>query len=93
MIGHRRSNGLRTSERYARYRPDYLSEAAKAIDDYFSEMKERFGSLMPADFFEPVRATGVLGDTVPAQKKPEMVVGATGIEPVTPAMSTQCSYR
>ncbi len=23
----------------------------------------------------------------------ERVVGATGIEPVTPAMSTQCSYR
>jgi len=22
-----------------------------------------------------------------------LVVGATGIEPVTPAMSTQCSYR
>jgi len=23
----------------------------------------------------------------------EKMVGATGIEPVTPAMSTQCSYR
>jgi hypothetical protein len=90
MLGHR-CPGSRTSERYARYRPSYLSQAATGIDDYFSEMREKFGELLPDAFFEPVRATSVLVPRRDAEKNPEKVVGGTGIEPVTPAMSTQCS--
>jgi hypothetical protein len=90
MLGHRRS-GLRTSERYARYRPDYLSQAASAIDDYFSEMKERYRELLPEGLFEPLRAKSVLVLQPTPEKSPEKVVGAGRIELPTPAMSTQCS--
>src|SRR5690606_1033801 len=36
MLGHR---GRGETERYAKYAPDYLSEAASAIDDYFHELQ------------------------------------------------------
>ena len=79
----------RTTERYARFRPDYLGHAAKAIDAYFAELRQQFGRLLPDQIFNPVRATSVPVPKVEFRKSLEMMVGGTGIEPVTPAMSRQ----
>ena len=90
MLGHK--SPARTTERYAKFRPDYLSGAARAIDAYFTDLRAAFGDLSDL-IFNPVRVSSVL---VPKPRFPQSlgnVVGATGIEPVTPAMSTQCSYR
>jgi integrase len=37
MLGHK-SATARTTERYAKFRPNYLGEAVRAIDAYFSEL-------------------------------------------------------
>jgi integrase len=90
MLGHK--SPARTTERYAKFRPDYPSGAARAIDAYFTDLGAAFGDLSDL-ILNPVRASSVL---VPKHSFPQSlgnVVGATGIEPVTPAMSTQCSYR
>jgi hypothetical protein len=92
MLGHK-SRQARTSERYAKFRPDYLGEAMQAIDGYFAELRREFGHLLPEAVFNPVRARSVLVPNLDNAKMAEKMVGATGIEPVTPAMSTQCSYR
>jgi site-specific recombinase XerD len=38
------STGYRTTERYAKYGPDHLSEAVRAIDAYFTDLS-RFAGL------------------------------------------------
>ena len=40
MLGHK-SSGYSTTERYAKYAPDYLSHATRAIDAYFDELTQR----------------------------------------------------
>ena len=91
FMGHK-SDTARTTERYARFRPDHLGQAVRAIDAYFVDLKSAAGGL--SDFiFNPVRASSVLVPKLGFPQSLGNVVGATGIEPVTPAMSTQCSYR
>jgi integrase len=92
MLGHK-SKAARTSERYAKFRPDYLGEAVKAIDGYFAELRTQFGNVLPEAISGPLRVSSVLVHGSDPKKSTEKMVGATGIEPVTPAMSTQCSYR
>jgi hypothetical protein len=58
ILGHK-SNEARTAERYAKYRPDYLSQAIKAIDAYFGDLKREFSALLPDCVFHPVRASSV----------------------------------
>ena len=89
MLGHK--SQARTTERYAKFRPDYLNEAVKAIDAYFTDL--RAASALSDLIFNPVRASSVLVPKLGFPQSLGKVVGATGIEPVTPAMSTQCSYR
>ena len=38
IMGHK-SKAARTTERYARFRPDYFSEAVEAIDTYFFDLR------------------------------------------------------
>ena len=38
MLGHKSSG---TTERYAKYDSDYLSKAARAIDEYFQELQQK----------------------------------------------------
>jgi integrase len=90
MLGHK--SPARTTERYAKFRPDYLSEAARAIEAYFTDLRAASGALSDS-IFNPVRASSVLVPKLGFPQSLGKVVGATGIEPVTPAMSTQCSYR
>ena len=87
MLGHK-SATTRTTERYAKFRPNYLGEAVRAIDAYFSELLADFGQLLADRAFDPLRASCVL---VPEAETPQVLdfmVGGTGIEPVTPTMST-----
>ena len=90
MLGHK--SPARTTERYAKFRPDYLSEAVRAIDGYFTDLRAT-SSPFSNSIFNPVRASSVLVPKLGFPQSLGKVVGATGIEPVTPAMSTQCSYR
>ena len=72
ILGHRLP-GYGTTEIYAKYRPDYLSAAAAAIDLFMAE-----AGMAPAR--APLRASCVL-------PMPRKVVGSTGIEPATPTVS------
>ena len=90
ILGHK--SQARTTERYAKFRPDYLSQAVKAIDAYFTDLRAAAGTLSES-IFNPVRVSSVLVPKLTFPQSLGKVVGATGIEPVTPAMSTQCSYR
>lgn len=77
ILGHRLP-GYRTTEIYAKYRPDYLSGAAEAIDQFM--VAARFGAVGGPPTTQ-LRVSSVL---VSLRK----VVGAAGIEPATPTMST-----
>ena len=80
LLGHR--GGNRTTEIYAKYRPDYLSEARAAIDAWMKEI----GALLaqrPGRSETLVRVRCVPGPS-PGPADPLKVVGATGIEPVIP---------
>jgi hypothetical protein len=78
---------------YARFRPNYLGRAVQAIDAYFADLRKELGHLLPDAVFNPMHASSVLVPKGGGPQRLEKMVGATGIEPVTPAMSTQCSYR
>jgi integrase len=90
MLGHK--SPARTTERYAKFRPDYLSGAVRAIDAYFADLRATCADLSDL-ISNPVRASSVLVPKLGFPQGLGNMVGATGIEPVTPAMSTQCSYR
>jgi integrase len=87
MLGHK-SATARTTERYAKFRPNYLGEAVRAIDAYFSELLSDFGQLLADRAFDPLRASCVLVPEVSSAQVLDFMVGGTGIEPVTPTMST-----
>lgn len=90
MLGHRGSNP--TTEVYARFDPAYLRRARRALDVWMIEL----AALVP-------RLKGVTQGSAaynsPNEGKEKcyginrMLVGATGIEPVTPTMSRSRSTR
>jgi hypothetical protein len=57
MLGHK--SQARTTERYAKFRPDYLSQAVKAIDAYFADLSAACDALSDP-IFKSVRASSVL---------------------------------
>jgi hypothetical protein len=59
MMGHK-SESARTTERYARFRPNHLGHAVQAIDAYFADLKRQYGTILPDVIFNPVRASSVL---------------------------------
>jgi integrase len=79
FLGH--SSGYKTTERYAKYGPDHLAEAVRAIDAYFADL----GIAVP-----PLRLSSVrenpkgLADL--SAKPLNLLVEPTGIEPVTSTM-------
>ncbi len=83
LLGHK-AGSYRTTEIYAKFDPDYLGAAARAIDAYFEDLGRGRRSVVAA----PVRASSVLAVRGPSPQVLDFVVGATGIEPVTPTMST-----
>ena len=89
FMAHRWSNP--TTEVYASWRPDYLGQASAAVDAVLNEIG-RCLQHRPIDqenrgAYQQRSTAASLGPDSPAEIK-ELMVGATGIEPVTPTMST-----
>ena len=79
FLGH--SSGYKTTERYAKFGPDHLAEAVRAIDAYFADL---------GIATQPLRLSSVLENKkgladLPA-KPLNLLVEPTGIEPVTSTM-------
>ncbi|NHO53204.1 tyrosine-type recombinase/integrase [Acetobacter estunensis] len=94
LMGHAMPN-LRTTGRYVHVRPDFLANARRSIEEVASAI-DRVAARSMVNF--NMRANSVLDSTAkdgtPMHKSrktvgflPEQMVGATGIEPVTPTMS------
>ena len=83
FLGH--SSGYRTTERYAKFGPDHLAGAVRAIDGYFADLGL---AALPQPATRPLRVSSVLVPPAMGSQALEIMVGATGIEPVTPTMST-----
>ena len=83
FLGH--SSGYKTTERYAKFGPDHLAEAVRAIDGYFADLGLAAVSQRAT---RAVRVSSVLVPPAIGSQTLEIMVGATGIEPVTPTMST-----
>jgi len=84
FLGH--TSGYKTTERYAKFGADHLSQAARAIEGYFDDLRALGVALPPA----ALRVSSVLenkkgsGNLVP--KPLSLLVEPTGIEPVTSTM-------
>jgi hypothetical protein len=81
FLGH--SSGYKTTERYAKFGPDHLAGAVRAIDGYFTDLGL---AAIPPLATHPLRVSSVL---VPPRMGPYLVrkmVEPTGIEPVTSTM-------
>jgi integrase len=84
FLGHK-AGSYRTTEIYAKFDPSYLSGAARAINEYFIHLGSVSGRSIPSP---DVRSTCVRVVSGHPSQAPDNMVGATGIEPVTPTMST-----
>jgi len=76
---------------YAHHHPSFNSEASHALEDGLGDIEARDASQM-----RPKKARTTARRKTPETRNPRVspgvsVVGAAGIEPATPAMSTQCS--
>jgi integrase len=77
-LGH--TSGYKTTERYAKFDPDHLGGAVRAIDAYFADLWSAVASSSPQIIPQPiVRASCV-------RARPSNLVEPTGIEPVTSTM-------
>ena len=84
FLGH--TSGYKTTERYAKFGADHLSEAVRAIEGYFADLRA-LGIALP----QPrLRVSSVLenqkGSAILAAKPLISLVEPTGIEPVTSTM-------
>jgi integrase len=85
LLGHRRPvQG--TTGTYAPYDPEYCREAVAAIDGFFAKIEAVLGATYFRVSFEEIKkaAERFAENRTKSRRK---VVGATGIEPVTPTMS------
>jgi integrase len=62
FLGH--SSGYKTTERYAKFGPDHLSGAIRAIDTYFADLMSVLGGLSSDHPLTVLRASCVLGRVV-----------------------------
>ncbi len=87
MLGHRRPG---PTEKYAQFAPDYQIASRAAIDAYFAELGVSWP--LPTAVCAPVARqlteTEKSAEADFSTKSEEWMVGVTGIEPVTPTMST-----
>ena len=81
FLGH--SSGYKTTERYARFGPDHLAGAVKAIDGYFADLGL---AALPPPPTHPLRVSSVLVPPRMGQYLIGKMVEPTGIEPVTSTM-------
>jgi integrase len=83
MMGH--STSRMTEKVYAKHHPDYMTRAASALDSAFGEISFRANNAQVGDLDKIIE--------LPEMRKPLVsqglpMVGAAGIEPATPTMST-----
>ena len=87
MLGHRHG-GYRRTEIYSKYDPDHLGRAAAAIDAYFKDLQELARKPLTGHAETELRSNSVLAMSPGNPQVFEIMVGAAGIEPATPTMST-----
>ncbi len=73
------SSGDKTTERYAKFGPDHLSEAIRAIDAYFADLGSAVNRLSSDHVATKLRASCVLA-SIPKLVEP------VGLEPTTSTM-------
>jgi integrase len=87
LLGHK-AGGI--TETYARFDPDYLSKGSRAIDAYFADLgltrPESNANCVPLALHSAKSRLPANSDL--SRYSEGWMVGATGIEPVTPTMST-----
>ena len=85
FLGH--TSGYKTTERYAKFGPDHLSEAIRAIDEYFADLRVKLRGKPFGPVINPVRASCVLPGQAPRDANPlGNLVEPSGIEPLTSTM-------
>jgi len=88
LLGHKRAG---ITETYAQFDPDYLSNGSRAIDAYFADLGLRFPqsnvNCVPLALHSAKSRSPADSDW--SKYSEGWMVGATGIEPVTPTMSTK----
>ena len=77
FLGH--TSGYKTTERYAKFGPDHLGEAVRALDTFFEDLSDVLGGLPQILDSTRLRASCVLPSLI-------KLVEPTGIEPVTSTM-------
>uniref|UniRef100_UPI0039A495A2 site-specific integrase n=1 Tax=Brucella pseudintermedia TaxID=370111 RepID=UPI0039A495A2 len=85
FLGHR--IGSRVTETYAKFGPDHLLAGVQAIDAYFTDLRAKLDGNAPWSNINCVPLACQLPDET-SRKSLIRMVGVTGIEPVTPTMST-----
>ena len=82
FLGH--TSGYKRTERYAKFGPDHLARAVRAIDAYFADL-QALGARLQLP--QPVlRVSSVLASPANFRKPLSLLVEPTGIEPVTSTM-------
>lgn len=82
--GHRRES---TNDRYGRFDPDFVATAKSAVEELLLELAAECQTPFSAKFPPSNKKAAPTGGREPLSVTIKMV-GATGIEPVTPTMST-----
>lgn len=91
LLGHKLPG---VTEKYAKFSPDYLSSGSRAIDAYFADLGLKFGDRAPKSSINCVPLALHSDRSLSSyrldssMKSSNRMVGVTGIEPVTPTMST-----
>jgi hypothetical protein len=76
------------TETYAEFAPDYLSKGREAIDAYFADLALRYTVPTPGCASVACHPGEGVSEDGTSSISSGWMVGATGIEPVTPTMST-----
>ena len=87
LVGHTRGEAAATTGGYAKYDPDYLGRARRALDDWMRDLAADVPALagVTSGSVEAGKGNGQHREVLAVQ--PVRVVGGTGFEPVTPTMS------
>jgi integrase len=83
-LGH--SSGYKSTEVYAKFGPDHLSGATRAIDAYCADLRTILAETPLGPVFNRVRASGVSLGQAPMVQPIGMLVEPSGIEPLTSTM-------
>ena len=91
-LGHVGDRANRTTRMYEKFDPDYLADCARATDWIIAELQDHTRRTLDARKLRAnvgvIRASSALRHPTKLLKLNGEMVGATGIEPVTPTMST-----